>query len=329
MMLNRLRELKVALEDVRGRLLRNWVRPHKGVPEFGLVPYQVYPEGRNLNIDFVTQPNDRFPKLIVPSTPVASMGSCFAVEIKKYLEKGKYNYVSTEASTAGSAEWGRVYTPKNMLQIFQYTFGDFRPTIRFSRNSRGVFDPYREGKFYATLDEAETGNVKHYKESRKALTSCEVLVLTPGQNEAWVSESDGFAWARIPPPEAFAEYGEDYFKIKQFSLAENIEYLDRTLEIFWGNNPNAKVIFTVSPVPSYGTFFDLNVAARSFENKANLLLAVKEVVNNHPERAFYFPSFEMAILSHNANMQLDNRHVRPKVVKRIIESFDRCFVTND
>ena len=329
MLLNKLRELKVTLEDVRGRLLRNRVGPHKGAPEFGLLPFQVYPEGANLSFDFITQPKERFPKFINTSTPVASMGSCFAVEIKKYLEQGNYNYVSTEPSTAGSAEWGRVYTPKNMLQIFQYTFDDFRPTIRFSRNSRGVFDPYREGRFYPTVEEAETANAKHYEESREALTTCEVLVLTPGQNEAWVDQSDDLAWAKKPPPEAFAEYGETYFKIKQFSLTENIEYLDTALNIFWKHNHDAKVIFTVSPVPSYGTFFDVNVASRSFENKANLLLAVKQVVNNHPEQAFYFPSFEMAILSHNVNMQLDNRHVRPGVVKRIMNTFDRCFVTEE
>jgi hypothetical protein len=329
MMMNKLRELKVSLEDVKGRLLRNRVGSHKGIPRLGLSPHQVYPHGSNLNVDFITQPMERFPKFLDTSTPVCSMGSCFAVEIKKWLEKGKYNYVSTEASFAGSAEWGRVYTPKNMLQIFQYTFDEFYPAIRFSRTSQGVFDPYREGKFYATLDEAETNNATHYERSREALTTCEILVLTPGQNEAWVSKSDGFAWAKKPPPEALAEYGEEYFEIKQFSLAENIEYLTRTLEIFWANNPNAKVIFTVSPVPSSATFFDENVAARSFENKANLLLAVKAMVKNYPERTFYFPSFEIAMLSHNGNMQLDNRHVRPKVVNKIMKLFDRCFATRE
>jgi len=329
MLLNKLRELKVTLEDIRGRLFRDRVGPHDGAAQYGLLPQQLYPKGGNLSIDFITQPKARFPRFIDTSTPVASMGSCFAVEIKSHLEKGHYNYVSTEASKAGSANWGRVYTPKNMLQIFQYTFDEFRPTIRLSRNARGVYDPYREGGFYKTLDEAETGNAKHYEESRAALKECEVLVLTPGQNEAWVGKNDGFAWANKPPPEAFTEFGEDYFKIKQFSLAENIEYLDSILELFWGNNPNAKVIFTISPVPSHATFFDVNVASRSFENKATLLLAVKEVVRNHPDRAFYFPSFEMAILSHNVNMQLDNRHIRPTVVKRIMNSFDSCFVTNE
>ena len=95
------------------------------------------------------------------------------------------------------------------------------------------------------------------------------------------------------------------------------------------HNPETQVIFTLSPVPSHATFYDTNVAVRSFENKAILLLAVKTVVSRHPERAHYFPSFEMAILSHNVNLQLDNRHVSPNVVTGIMSCFDQRFVAED
>ena len=71
---------------------------------------------------------------------------------------------------------------------------------------------------------------------------------------------------------------------------------------------------------------DANVVSRSFENKAILLLAIKELVKQQPERAYYFPSFEMAMLSHNANLQFDNRHVRPALVEEIMSCFDDCFV---
>lgn len=131
-----------------------------------------------------------------------------------------------------------------------------------------------------------------------------------------------------PPPEAFVRYGDDRFYVKRFSLEENIENLDCTLRLLWANNPDATVIFTVSPVPSDATFFDTNVAVRSFENKAILLLAVKDVVNRNPGRTHYFPSFEMAMLSHNLNLQLDNRHVRPRIVEEIMACFDRRFLAD-
>jgi len=256
------------------------------------------------------------------------MGSCFALEIKARLLDRNYNFVSTEPSEAGSAKWGRVYTTKNMLQIFQYTLSKFEPEIRLAPSSRGVIDPYREGFFFKSEAEAEAAISEHIVHSRAALTNCAVLILTAGQNETWVNLKDGTAWAHKPPSEVVAKYGKDQFVLKQFSLDENIENLSGILRLFWENNPSAKVIFTVSPVPSYATFYDMNVAVRSLENKAVLLLAIKNIVGKHPDQCFYFPSFEMAILSNNPSMQLDNRHVRPRVVEKIMDRFYDSFMVS-
>ena len=323
-----LRRLKWTLKDVRATLLRGRVPAHQGMAKHGLQPYQVYPQGGNLNFSFITDPVERYPKFIDSTTPIASIGSCFAVEIKSYFQEHGFNFVSTEDSFAGSAEWGRVYTSKNILQIFQYTFGESCPEIQTARADKGVFDPYREGRFYPTQQEAEQAIAQHRIESRAALTSCQVLIMTPGQNEAWISRADGMAWAHQPPPEVMSAYGPDSFYVKRFSLAENIEYLDQALQLLWENKPETKVILTLSPVPSWATFIDTNVVSRSFENKAILLLAIKELVNQYPERAYYFPSFEMAMLSHNANLQFDNRHVRPALVEEIMSCFDDCFVSD-
>jgi len=318
--------LKWTLTDLRSRVFRNHVPKHKGNSQHELRDYQVYPSGGNLSQEFFTQPSGQFPKIIDKTTPITSIGSCFAVEIRHHLRDAKFNFINTQESWAGSAEWGRVYTTKNLLQIFQYTFTEFLPNIRIIRSSRGYYDPYREGPFFETEDAAEQEQLQHYKDSRKALTECEVLIVTPGQNEAWIERDDGLAWVRRPQKETREELGEDRFSVKRFTLEENIKHLSDSLALLWANNPETKVIFTLSPVPSDATFYDTNVAVRSIENKAILLLAIKEVVAQHPERAYYFPSFEMTMLSHNVNLQLDNRHVRPNVVKGIMANFDQQFV---
>jgi hypothetical protein len=300
-----------------------------GYTHHELRDYQVYPKGGNLSQDFFMLPNDRFPKLIEKGTPITSIGSCFAVEIRHHLRNAKFNFINTKESGAGSDEWGRVYTTKNLLQIFQYTFTEFLPSLRIVQSDLGYFDPYREGGFFETEEAAETDLLQHYEDSKMAFTECEVLIVTPGQNEAWINKTDGLAWVRRPPAETRAIFDKDRFFVKQFSLDENIEYLDASLDILWTVNPDTKVIFTLSPIPSYATFYDTNVAVRSFENKAILLLALKKVVAKHPERAFYFPSFEMTMLSHNVNLQLDNRHVRPNVVDGIMSTFDRQFVVGN
>lgn len=329
MLTRRLRKLKWRLVDLKGQLFRNRVPPHEGIERLGLRDYQVYPKGGNLSLDFITQPQEQYPKLIDRTTPITSVGSCFAVEIRGHLRDAKFNFISTRESWAGSAEWGRVDTTKNLLQILQYSFTEFVPDIRFCQTAKGYFDPYREGPVYLSEAEAEEGLLEHYEESRRAFSECKVLIMTPGQNEAWINKSDGLAWAHKPPSEAFAAYGEDCFQLKRFSLSENIENLSGALQLLWANNPDAQVIFTVSPVPSDSTFHDTNVAVRSFENKAILLLAVKEVISQHPGRAFYFPSFEMAMLSHNVNLEFDNRHVRRNVVGDIMARFDEVFVEDN
>jgi len=326
MLKRKLSKIKWNLLELKGQLFRNRVPRHQGLETHGLRGYQIYPEGGNLNPDFLTQPPNRYPKLIDRTTPITSIGSCFAVEIRGHLLDAKFNFISTRDSWAGSAEWGRVDTTKNLLQIFQYSFTEFLPEVRFCHSAKGYFDPYREGQYYESEEAAEKGLLEHHEESRHAFTSCKVLIVTPGQNEAWITKSDGLAWYHKPPPEAFDFYGADQFEVKRFTLEENIENLSGALQLLWANNPEAQVIFTVSPIPSWATFYDTNVAVRSFENKAILLLAVKEVISQNPERTNYFPSFEMAMLSHNWNLQLDNRHLRPKVVDGIMACFDQRFV---
>jgi hypothetical protein len=101
------------------------VAKHKGYVEHDLRDYQVYPKGGNLNQDFFTQPTNLYPKIIDKTTPITSIGSCFAVEIRHHLRDAKFNFINTHESWAGAADWGRVYTTKNLLQIFQYTFIEY------------------------------------------------------------------------------------------------------------------------------------------------------------------------------------------------------------
>ena len=328
MLKRKLARFKWTLTDLRSRIFRNHVPKHEGYVQHALRDYQVYPKGGNLSQEFFTQPSERYPKIIDKTTPITSIGSCFAVEIRQHLQDAKFNFINTKDSWAGSAEWGRVYTTKNLLQIFQYTFTEFLPNIRTAQSSKGYFDPYREGPFFQTEEAAVEALLQHYEDSRRALTECRVLIVTPGQNESWIDKTNELAWVHRPPAETREAFGEDRFFVKQFSLEENIGYLNSSLELLWANNPETKVIFTLSPVPSDATFYDTNVAVRSIENKAVLLLALKEVVKQNPERVHYFPSFEMTMLSHNVNLQLDNRHVRPNVVDGIMASFDQLFVAD-
>ena len=82
---------------------------------------------------------------ITQSTPIASMGSCFAREIKRKLIHRGYTYITEEtdhpASVHASAAWERVYNTFCMRQIFEYTFTDWQPRTTVVADTRIRSDP--------------------------------------------------------------------------------------------------------------------------------------------------------------------------------------------
>ena len=77
------------------------------------------------------------------------MGSCFAREIKRRLLQRQFNYIAEThgpASVHASAAWGdRCAAPHCMRQIFEYTFEDWSPDLRWWKApvSGKIQDPYR------------------------------------------------------------------------------------------------------------------------------------------------------------------------------------------
>jgi len=104
MLKRKLARFKWTLTDLRSRIFRNRVPKHQGNTRHDLLEYQVYPKGGNLSREFFTQPADRFPKIIDRTTPITSIGSCFAVEIRQHLKDAKFNFINIQDSRSESAE---------------------------------------------------------------------------------------------------------------------------------------------------------------------------------------------------------------------------------
>ena len=74
--------------------------------------------------------------MISRETAVASIGSCFAEEFAFYMKRKNFNYLSVEDDKlSASANWGRVYTVPNLLQIVDYSIDSYYPVlVEKSRN---------------------------------------------------------------------------------------------------------------------------------------------------------------------------------------------------
>jgi hypothetical protein len=283
----------------------------------------------------------RFPKQpglqITRSTPIASMGSCFAREIRRKLLYFNFNYITEEAhhpaAVHASAAWERTYNTFCMRQIFEYTFGDWSPDLRWwvSPQTGKVQDPYRRIILYDSTDEAEQDFARHIVYSRCALKRAEVLILTLGLTEIWLDAVDGSVICLPSGP--YVREGGDMsryrFRVSRYN--ENLENLEKIHAIMARHNPGCKLLVTVSPVHLWATFRrDLDAISASSNSKSTLRAAADEFVVRH-DNVFYFPAFEMATIYQPiaGNIWLaegkENFHINKQTVRFIMRQFFRIF----
>jgi len=239
---------------------------------------------------------------ITPETPIASMGSCFAREIRKVLLNEGYAYITEETdnpkSVHASAAWERTYNTFSMRQIFEYTFAEWQPDLRWwiSPESKKVQDPYRRIILYDSLAEAEKDFARHLDCSRRALQRAEVLILTLGLVEIWEDIIDGsvICLPSGPYPKEGGDMSRYRFKVSRYQ--ENLDNLERIYSLMTEHMPGCKLLLTVSPVHLWATFRrDLDVLSASCNSKSTLRSVVDEFTVRH-ENVFYFPAFEMATI---------------------------------
>ncbi len=281
----------------------------------------------------------RYPRPLPPdltldrSTPLASMGSCFAREIKTILMERGYNYIQEEAdhpaAKHASAAWERVYNTFGMRQIFEYTFDDWSPSPRWwpVPQSGQVQDPYRRIILYDSLERAEQDFARHRLCSRGALTRARVLILTLGLTEIW---QDRLGQVICLPGGPYVNLGGDMsgYRFRVSRYQENLDNLERIHELMAAHNPACHLVVTVSPVHLWATFRrDTDVISASCNSKSTLRAVADEFCARH-HNAHYFPAYEMATIYlasvHGRPIFADGRenfHVSRATVEYIMDQF--------
>jgi hypothetical protein len=267
------------------------------------------------------------------ATPIASMGSCFAREIKQVLLARGYNYVAEEtdrpAAKHASAAWERLYNVFSMRQVFEYTFGDWRPEPRWwvAPQSGVVQDPFRRVVLYDSLAQAEADFARHRQCSRRALERARVLILTLGLTEIW-QERGGGAVISLPAGPYVNEGGDlgrYAFRVSRYQ--ENLDNLERIHALMARHNPDCRLVVTVSPVHLWATFrADADVISASCNSKATLRAVADEFAARHANVS-YFPAYEIAtilcpLLGRSAyTSDRENFHVNGPTVELIMDNF--------
>lgn len=294
-----------------------------------LEPWRLYPKGDALSVDFLKQHRPDKPRL-TQDTPIASIGSCFAREIKTWLKANNYNFIETAdgpCTEAGSARYDRVYNTFTLRQEFERAFGEFNPaeTIwEFQENGQSrLLDPYRKGVAWESRAEMERELAEHRKNVQQAFSEAQVLIMTIGQAEIWYHKADGYVYPLVPPVQVFDEARHGF---RMTTYEENLANLDRVFELFSKHNPTGHIVMTLSPVPLRATFRHMNSVIANTASKSMLRAVIDTFVSAHPDRVTYFPAYEVVSVLSSAAYEQDNRHVRADAVDQIMQLFEAWFV---
>lgn len=274
---------------------------------------------------------------ISKNTKIVSMGSCFAREIKFELLREGFSYITLEtknpASKHASAAWERLYNTFSMRQIFDYTFGEFEPEIRWwiSPQSETVQDPYRRIILYESEAQARADFRAHIYYSRMALETAEALVLTLGLTEIWQDIFDDSVICLPSGP--YVNEGGDMtrYKFRVSRYSENLDNLERIHSYLTEHNPNCHIFLTVSPVHLWATFRnDCDVVTASCNSKSTLRAVADEFACSH-SNVTYFPAFEMASIYRPMLGRViysegrENFHVNNDTVRFIMKHFFEAY----
>jgi hypothetical protein len=281
---------------------------------------------------------------ITPMDKVATLGSCFAQHLSRYLVRSGFNYFVTEegdptatdddrfAHNYGvfTARYGNVYTVRQALQLFERAYTRrWRRKEEVWRLGEAFVDSLRpqiEPRGFASEAELAADRVVHLAAVRRAFEECDVLVFTLGLTEGWRARRSGLVFP-VAPGASGGEFDAGRYEFVNFSVAEVTADLVAFVRALRKVNRTIRVLLTVSPVPLIATYTEAHVLPATVYSKSVLRVAAAEV-----SAAFdfvdYFPSFEIVTAPATAGQYFadDLRNVTAAGVEHVMRIFRRHYV---
>lgn len=245
-------------------------------------------------------------------TQVTAFGSCFAANISNWLSRRNYN-VLNKAEDAGRAYV--VACGEGMVNSFvilqQFEWAWENKTF--------------EQELWHGYDAATYGYDPEVQATTKRMfDQTDVFILTFGLSEIWYDEPTGAVFWRTIPKDA---YDPSRHKFRVSTVEENKSNMKRIHDLIRKHRPDAKIIFTLSPIPLQATFRPNSCMTSNAVSKGVLRVAIDETYRElAPEGAlYYWPSYELIIDAFQQPMKHDRRHPKDEVLDYIMMLFERAW----
>lgn len=231
---------------------------------------------------------------------IVCLGSCFASNIARKLRESKFQV--TENPT------GILFNPASIARSVEIMSKQSVVTESdiFEQNGRYVSYLFHSSVSGATPEEALDAMNNAVELGERALQEATLIVITLGSAYVW-RDSRGEVVANCHKMAA-KNFSNELLSVEQVtnSLREII------------NLTKAKILFTVSPVRHLNEGLEGNTLS-----KAILRIAINNIINQYPERASYFPAYEIVIddLRDYRFYDSDMLHPSAQAVEYIAEKF--------
>lgn len=248
---------------------------------------------------------------IGPQTNIVAFGSCFAVNIANHLSQLGFD-VATKRE--GNAHVQRIsdglVNVFAILQQFEWAWEKRVPAVELWHGWKAEDFGYDEDVRLAT----------------KALfDAADVFILTFGLSEIWYDEPTGEVFWRAVPEDKF---DPSRHKFRVATHAETHHCLRRIYDLIRKHRPDAKIVFTLSPVGLRATFRDVSCVTANAVSKARLRSALDQVFEEARDPAFfYFPAYEVVTSGFQMGFTEDLRHPSAHVLTLNMKAFERFFCT--
>lgn len=275
------------------------------------------------------------PKFVLPrASRIFTIGSCFARNIERQLIARDMQVLSRlevdpaflKSDPADPAGFLNKFTAASILSELEFVTNRRSSADSIYQDSNGLHwnSLIRLAKPLA-LDRAKAlrGMVDTmYSRLREA----DAVIITLGLIESWVDTDTGLG-INGPPPPNVASQSAGRFRMIQTGVAENTDAIKAIVTQLREITPNAKVVFTVSPVPLGSTFTANDIVVANCLSKSVLRCAISEALLD--PNVDYFPSYEMALWGNPPDVwNKDRLHVTERAVSEITSYFLTQFITD-
>jgi hypothetical protein len=262
--------------------------------------------------EYVTPGHTPAHPLLDATDSVVTLGSCFARELRNYLDKLGFSS-DTFWIPAG------LHNSFAMVDFISWA-------VTGEETDRGF-----------RYDRLDDGEIREWKpdEERVAyagrLAEAGAFVFTFGLAEVWEDrQTRGVFWRGVP--EEIFDANRHEFRLS--TVEENEQNILRIVELIRQVNPDAPIVLTLSPVPLAATFREISCMTADCVSKSTLRLALDRVLTRRLPGVYYWPSFEIvrwagAHLPWQAYGIPDSvpTHTSRYLVAQIMEAFIEAFYT--